>query len=145
MADADELFAEAEYCRCLAGETDPLTRLSCSNWLRSTKTRGTCSGISAPAHQSESIVEKNEQPHRVARRAGTIEILGGGAVDCTVRTLSKTGAALEIASPVVSQMNDSRACQNMMGSKTVIHDNEAPTKEPTFFSLRDCIPHLTKS
>lgn len=26
MLDADELFAEAEYCRRLAGETDPLTR-----------------------------------------------------------------------------------------------------------------------
>ena len=26
MADADELFAEAEHCRRLAGETDLLTR-----------------------------------------------------------------------------------------------------------------------
>lgn len=26
MSDADELMAEAEYCRCLAQETDALTR-----------------------------------------------------------------------------------------------------------------------
>ena len=42
--------------------------------------------------------------HRVAPRkrvlkAGTIEF-GGGAIDCTVRNLSETGAALSVVSPV---------------------------------------------
>ncbi len=42
--------------------------------------------------------------HRKAQRvrvlkAGTIEF-GGGAIDCTVRNLSPTGAALEVASPI---------------------------------------------
>jgi len=42
--------------------------------------------------------------HRAAPRyrvlkAGTIEF-GGGAIDCTVRNLSDSGAALDVASPV---------------------------------------------
>ena len=42
--------------------------------------------------------------HRVALRqrvlkAGTIEF-GGGAIDCIIRNLSATGAALEVASPL---------------------------------------------
>jgi hypothetical protein len=42
--------------------------------------------------------------HRIATRhrvlkAGTIEF-GGGAIDCTVRNLSATGAALDVTSPV---------------------------------------------
>jgi PilZ domain len=36
--------------------------------------------------------------HRVLK-AGTIEF-GGGAMDCTVRNLSETGAALEVTSPL---------------------------------------------
>lgn len=32
-------------------------------------------------------------------KAGTIEI-GGGAIDCTVRNMSKIGAALDVPSPV---------------------------------------------
>jgi hypothetical protein len=36
--------------------------------------------------------------HRVLK-AGTIEF-GGGAIDCTVRNLSSSGAALEVVSPV---------------------------------------------
>jgi len=42
--------------------------------------------------------------HRIAPRhrvlkAGTIEF-GGGAIDCTVRNLSASGAALDVASPL---------------------------------------------
>ena len=42
--------------------------------------------------------------HRVAPRhrilkAGTISF-GGGAIDCTVRNLSETGAALEVVTPI---------------------------------------------
>jgi len=36
--------------------------------------------------------------HRVLK-AGTIEF-GGGGIDCTVRNLSDSGAALDVASPV---------------------------------------------
>ncbi len=42
--------------------------------------------------------------HRIAARhrvlkAGTIEF-GGGAIDCTVRNISATGAALDVTSPL---------------------------------------------
>jgi hypothetical protein len=42
--------------------------------------------------------------HRIAPRhrilkAGTIEF-GGGAIDCTVKNLSNTGAALEVVTPL---------------------------------------------
>jgi len=43
-------------------------------------------------------------PHRIAARrrilkAGSIEC-GGGVIDCIVRNLSETGAALEVVSPL---------------------------------------------
>ena len=46
----------------------------------------------------------DEDEHRVAPRhrvlkAGTIEF-GGGGIDCVVRNISDTGAALEVTSPV---------------------------------------------
>ena len=45
------------------------------------------------------MVEKRiAKRHRVLK-AGTIEF-GGGVIDCTVRNVSNTGAALEVASPV---------------------------------------------
>ncbi|MCK1732918.1 PilZ domain-containing protein [Bradyrhizobium sp. 138] len=41
---------------------------------------------------------RDKARHRVLK-AGTIEF-GGGAIDCTVRNLSDTGAALGVTSPV---------------------------------------------
>ncbi|TFV70089.1 PilZ domain-containing protein [Bradyrhizobium frederickii] len=41
---------------------------------------------------------RNKARHRVLK-AGTIEF-GGGAIDCTVRNLSDTGAALDVTSPL---------------------------------------------
>jgi hypothetical protein len=42
--------------------------------------------------------KRNITRHRVLK-AGTIEF-GGGAIDCTVRNFSDTGAALDVTSPV---------------------------------------------
>jgi hypothetical protein len=41
---------------------------------------------------------RDKARHRVLK-AGTIEF-GGGAIDCTVRNFSDTGAALDVSSPV---------------------------------------------
>lgn len=41
---------------------------------------------------------RDKNRHRVLK-AGTIEF-GGGAIDCTVRNFSNTGAALDVTSPV---------------------------------------------
>lgn len=41
---------------------------------------------------------RDKARHRVLK-AGTIEF-GGGAIDCTVRNFSDTGAALNVTSPV---------------------------------------------
>lgn len=41
---------------------------------------------------------RDSQRHRVLK-AATIEF-GGGAIDCTVRNLSDSGAALDVVSPV---------------------------------------------
>ena len=38
-------------------------------------------------------------PRRRVLKAGSIEF-GGGAIDCTVRNMSETGAALEVVSPL---------------------------------------------
>jgi hypothetical protein len=38
-------------------------------------------------------------PRRRILKAGSIEF-GGGAIDCTVRNLSETGAALEVVTPL---------------------------------------------
>lgn len=39
------------------------------------------------------------QRHRVLK-AGTIEFNGGGGIDCMLRNVSETGAALEVTSPI---------------------------------------------
>lgn len=41
---------------------------------------------------------RSKSRHRVLK-AGTIEF-GGGAIDCTVRNFSETGAALDVTSPL---------------------------------------------
>ena len=38
-------------------------------------------------------------PRRRKLKAGTIEF-GGGGIDCTVRNISETGAALEVVTPL---------------------------------------------
>ena len=43
--------------------------------------------------------EHRTAPRKRVLKAGTIEF-GGGAIDCTVRNLSETGAAIEIMSPL---------------------------------------------
>jgi PilZ domain len=45
------------------------------------------------------MVETRSAPRHRVLKAGTIEF-GGGAIDCVVRNLSTTGAALEISSQV---------------------------------------------
>jgi hypothetical protein len=43
--------------------------------------------------------ERREKARHRVLKAGTIEF-GGGAIDCTVRNLSDTGAALDVTSPL---------------------------------------------
>ncbi|WFU17539.1 PilZ domain-containing protein [Bradyrhizobium sp. CB3481] len=43
--------------------------------------------------------EHRTAPRRRFLKAGKMSF-GGGAIDCTVRNLSETGAALEVSSPV---------------------------------------------
>jgi hypothetical protein len=39
-------------------------------------------------------------PRRRILKAGSIQLGGGGTIDCIVRNLSKTGAALDVVSPL---------------------------------------------
>jgi PilZ domain len=43
--------------------------------------------------------DRADAPRRRTFKAGTIEF-GGGAIDCTVRNISETGAALEVVTPL---------------------------------------------
>jgi PilZ domain len=45
------------------------------------------------------VDEHRTAPRRRLLKAGRISF-GGGTIDCTVRNLSETGAALEVSSPV---------------------------------------------
>jgi hypothetical protein len=45
------------------------------------------------------IDEHRETPRHRVLKSGTIEF-GGGVIDCTIRNLSASGAALEVVSPV---------------------------------------------
>lgn len=45
------------------------------------------------------MAESRIAPRQRVLKAGTIEF-GGGAIDCTVRNFSATGAALDVASPL---------------------------------------------
>ena len=46
------------------------------------------------------VDEHREVPRRRLLKAGKISFGGGAAIDCTIRNLSETGAALEVSSPV---------------------------------------------
>jgi hypothetical protein len=46
------------------------------------------------------VDEHRIAPRRRLLKAGRISFGGGAAIDCTVRNLSETGAALEVTSPV---------------------------------------------
>jgi hypothetical protein len=49
---------------------------------------------------SEIIIEKRAEPrHRVLKR-GTLAFRGGGAIDCTVRNVSPSGARVDVVSPI---------------------------------------------
>jgi hypothetical protein len=45
------------------------------------------------------MIDKRANPRHRVLKAGTIQF-GGGTIDCSVRNLSKAGAALDVASPV---------------------------------------------
>src|SRR3979490_1794000 len=49
--------------------------------------------------QNDGMYERRAQPRKRVFKAGTIEFDGVG-VDCTVRNISATGAALEVVSPL---------------------------------------------
>jgi hypothetical protein len=45
------------------------------------------------------VIERRAAPRRRLLKSGKIAF-GGGAIDCTVRNFSNTGAALEVTSPI---------------------------------------------
>jgi hypothetical protein len=46
------------------------------------------------------MMEKRTAPRHRVLKQGTLTFPGGGAIDCTVRNLSSTGARLDVASPL---------------------------------------------
>jgi len=66
---------------------------------------GTCYADRYGRHSVVTCAGELMEEHRAAQRrrvlkAGTISFGGGGAISCTVRNLSGTGAALDVESPV---------------------------------------------
>jgi len=64
--------------------------------------------------------EKRQAPRLRALKGGSIRFSGGAAINCTIRNLSETGAALEVESPIgipddfmlfVNQDETKRACR----------------------------------
>ena len=54
-----------------------------------------------PVQAEVQVVDEHRiAPRRRLLKAGKISFGGGAAIDCTVRNLSETGAALEVTSPV---------------------------------------------
>ena len=53
----------------------------------------------APAREAPGHAYHATNPRRRVLKSGTIEF-GGGGIDCTVRNLSETGAALEVVTPL---------------------------------------------
>jgi hypothetical protein len=45
-------------------------------------------------------IDKRNLPRQRVLKGGTIELEGGGGIDCRLRSLSKTGASLEVETPV---------------------------------------------
>lgn len=48
----------------------------------------------------QELEEHREAERRRVLKSGKILLSGGGAIDCTVRNLSQTGAALEVVTPI---------------------------------------------
>jgi hypothetical protein len=55
-------------------------------------------GIRVVNDWGDEMEQKRKAPRMRVLKAGAIEF-GGGAIDCTIRNISETGAALEVASP----------------------------------------------
>jgi PilZ domain len=54
-----------------------------------------------PVQAEVHVVDEHRiAPRRRLLKAGKISFGGGAAIDCTIRNLSETGAALEVISPV---------------------------------------------
>jgi len=46
------------------------------------------------------MIERRAAPRHRVLKHGTLAFRDGGAIDCTVRNLSETGAALEVVTPL---------------------------------------------
>jgi hypothetical protein len=100
----DQFFADYVYCRFHpAGES--LKHISKRRRAPKTMQEKPAFPAGNSRYRSTSSVKFDSMDeHRIATRhrvlkAGTIEF-GGGAIDCTVRNISATGAALDVTSPV---------------------------------------------
>jgi PilZ domain len=76
----------------------------CFTWVALSGTQAAKIELRTNACPTDSPDDAVMNEHRVAPRrrmlkAGTIEF-GGGGIDCTVRNLSETGAALEVVTPL---------------------------------------------
>jgi hypothetical protein len=75
--------------------------------LEATRKIFTCSGFQSASADFDISWNKtmdDDDEHRIATRhrvlkAGSIQF-GGGSIDCTVRNISDTGAALDVTSPL---------------------------------------------
>jgi hypothetical protein len=74
--------------------------------LEATRKISTCSGFQSASADFDISWNKtmDDDEHRIASRhrvlkAGSIQF-GGGSIDCTVRNISDTGAALDVTSPL---------------------------------------------
>jgi hypothetical protein len=48
----------------------------------------------------DNITEKRREPRHRVLKSGRLAFQGGGGVDCTVRSISPTGARIDVANPV---------------------------------------------
>lgn len=76
---------------------------------------------------NEAVNERRQTPRHRVLKQGRLAFDGGGAVDCTVRNLSDSGARIEIASPAglpkVFNLMIPADKFNRRGHLVWIHDN----------------------
>ena len=83
--------------RLLPARPKPLVRRTT---LRAKKIRLVRECGLPPRGAEPTMDERRSRKRQRVLKAGSIQISGGGTIDCTVRNLSPIGAALDVSSPV---------------------------------------------
>ena len=87
------------WTRIRAGLTEESISIAARHAANLTAPKSSNAGEQPKPEELQSLENNRAAPRQRVLKAGTIEF-GGSTIDCVIRNISETGAALEVASPV---------------------------------------------